>query len=88
MRLYSPVTLLARKASEDYTLKAPTGEEVFLKKGTQVLLPMGGLSLDERVFPDPKVYNPDRFDDPEQRRYFMGFGDGPRQCVGKQPHPL
>lgn len=44
---------------------------------------------DEEHFPNPQEYQPDRFMQPDaakmyrERGVFMGFGDGPRICIGE-----
>ncbi|PHH78527.1 hypothetical protein CDD80_6716 [Ophiocordyceps camponoti-rufipedis] len=43
--------------------------------------------IDERVFPDPDVFNPDRWlrseGDQERRRLLFAFSNGGRGCIGK-----
>jgi len=69
-------------ASNDVTLEAKTGEEVFVNKGSFVNVLIGAYHRDPEFFPDPDTYNPDRFDDESQQRNILGFGDGPRKCPG------
>jgi len=44
--------------------------------------------MDEEYYPNPQIYNPERFMDPNvaknlrERGVYMGFGDGPRICLG------
>lgn len=44
--------------------------------------------IDEKVFPEPQVFNPDRWleesGDSEKRRLFFAFASGGRGCVGRQ----
>ena len=44
--------------------------------------------LDQAVFPNPEVFNPDRWlaekGETERRRLFFAFANGGRGCVGKQ----
>jgi cytochrome P450 len=35
-----------------------------------------------KYWKDPKVFNPDRFDDLQEDCYFVPFGDGPMKCIG------
>lgn len=43
---------------------------------------------DPDIYPNPEVYNPERFS-PDQcannKNNFMGFGAGPRACIGNLP---
>lgn len=45
-----------------------------------------GLSSDPSLYPDPEVFNPDRFSEDERKRrhkaHYMPFGEGPRMCMG------
>jgi cytochrome P450 len=44
--------------------------------------------IDQTVFPDPDVFNPDRWlaekGEAERKRLFFAFANGGRGCVGKQ----
>ncbi|CAH1793046.1 unnamed protein product [Owenia fusiformis] len=70
----------------DVTLKG-----YFIPKGTQVWTNLFSLHHDERYFPDPWTFKPDRFLDDageliptDQRKLLMPFGAGRRVCVGEQ----
>ncbi|CAH1793047.1 unnamed protein product [Owenia fusiformis] len=63
----------------------------FIPKGTQVWTDLFSLHHDERYFPDPWTFKPDRFLDDageliptDQRKLLMPFGAGRRVCVGEQ----
>lgn len=62
--------------------------EVTLEPGTSVIIPLQGLHMDEKYFPDPSVFNPERFFGKNKENIpkcsFMPFGEGPRACLGKQ----
>lgn len=82
MRLFPPVYALARKAEReaqigDYTV--PAGSEV----GLWIYM----AHHDERWFPDPERFDPDRFAEPASagrpRHAWLPFGGGARTCVGK-----
>ncbi|KOX71592.1 putative cytochrome P450 9f2 [Melipona quadrifasciata] len=48
-----------------------------------VCIPIYGIHHDPRYYPEPKIFNPDRFyDDPKQLCNSLSFGLGPRMCIG------
>ncbi|CAD7079526.1 unnamed protein product [Hermetia illucens] len=83
LRKYSPSLALRRIAQEDY--KVPNTNLV-IEKGTPVMIPNYEIHHDERYYPNPEKFDPDRFR-PEvwKARHamtFLSFGDGPRNCIG------
>lgn len=82
MRLFPPAHTLIREATEDY--KVPDTQHV-LEKGTQIFIPVYSIHRDEKIYPDPLKFDPDRFS-PEnvlaRHPYaFLPFGEGPRMCI-------
>ncbi|KAL1376788.1 hypothetical protein pipiens_004299 [Culex pipiens pipiens] len=85
LRLYPSVPLLERKATQDYQVP---NSNVIIPNGMKVHIPIYGIQRDEQYYPDPTVFNPDRFH-PEKvaKRHpctFLSFGEGPRNCIGKR----
>ncbi|CAH1802133.1 unnamed protein product [Owenia fusiformis] len=73
------------------TLKDVTLRGNFIPKGTQIWPNLYGLHHDERFFPDPYTFKPERFLDSkgelipaDERKFFMPFGGGKRVCIGEQ----
>ncbi len=85
MRKYPPVTTMisSRVASQDCTVG-----KFFVPKGCKVLINTWSIHRNEKYWPNPEVFRPERFlaDDPEvQTRHpyaFIPFGVGARKCVG------
>ncbi|MEA1784594.1 cytochrome P450 [Arenibacter sp. GZD96] len=80
MRLYPPVYVIDRIATEDDQYK-----DIHIPKGTLVLLSIYELHRYENFWDRPSVFNPDRFamaDKKEIGDYYYPFGAGPRMCVG------
>lgn len=74
---------LVRRATMDY--KVPDSEFTF-KKGDQIMVPVYGIHHDPDYYPEPEVFDPDRFL-PEtvlgRNQYsYIPFGEGPRICIG------
>lgn len=76
---------LVRGSLTNYTF---SGTNVTISKGTKVFIPIYGIQHDPNIYPDPEVFNPDRFTDEVMKlrhpMYFLPFGDGPRNCIGKK----
>lgn len=73
-----------RKSTEDYTF-AKTN--ITIPKGMIIFLPIYGIQLDSKYYPNPDNFDPERFDDDNFKArhpmHFLPFGDGPRNCIGK-----
>uniref|UniRef100_A0AAG5D794 Cytochrome P450 n=1 Tax=Anopheles atroparvus TaxID=41427 RepID=A0AAG5D794_ANOAO len=82
LRKYPGLPILNRECSQDYRVP---DSDVVIRKGTQVIIPLLGISMNEKYFPDPELYSPERFDeetinhDPDA---YYPFGTGPRNCIG------
>lgn len=84
IRKYPPMPVLYRKCVEDYVMPK-TGLK--LQRGVKINIPIWSLHHDWRYYPNPEVFDPDRFS-PEQKESrlagtFLPFGEGPRFCLGK-----
>ena len=75
MRLYPPVAILSRTATEPDMLR---DREV--KPGDVMLLPFYALHRNECIWDEPNAFDPDRFADPKS--VDLPFGAGPRVCLG------
>lgn len=62
------------------------GTDVTIEKGTKVIIPVWGLQMDPEYYPNPEVFDPERFNDENKNSRpdftFLPFGDGPRMCIG------
>ncbi|KAF9794064.1 hypothetical protein SFRURICE_000004 [Spodoptera frugiperda] len=82
LRIYPPMGWLDRIATKDYKID----EKLTIPAGTAVYVNGVSMQMDPEYFPNPEVFNPDRFL-PENERditpyTFMPFGEGPRNCIG------
>ncbi|KAH8321526.1 hypothetical protein KR074_007542 [Drosophila pseudoananassae] len=84
LRLYTVLPILNRECLEDYVV--PDNPKYVIKKGMPVLIPCGAMHRDEKLYPNPNVFNPDHFlpDRVKERDSveWLPFGDGPRNCIG------
>ena len=83
MRLYPPAWVVARTATEPYTMR--TGEEI--PKGAHLIVSPLVVHHDARWWPEPERFDPERFT-PEAKAgrhkfAYMPFGGGARYCIGE-----
>ncbi|OXA48937.1 cytochrome P450 4c3 [Folsomia candida] len=82
LRIYPPVPSIVRHAQEDI----PLGNGQIAPKGAQVMILIREILRDPAHFPDPEVFNPDKFlpDECAARHLFayIPFSSGPRNCLG------
>jgi len=79
LRLCPPAPMIARLINTDFTLSS--GKTI--PAGTEVMMPLGFIHLDERYWPNPLVFNPDNFSKAWKRGTFVPFSDGARSCMGQ-----
>ncbi|XP_021953143.1 cytochrome P450 9e2 [Folsomia candida] len=78
-RMYSPVGLLARMCRKEYAVPDTT---LVLKVGDIIFIPTYGLHYDEEYYPNPGVFDPERFSGANKDFSFLPFSHGPRNCIG------
>ncbi|KAK9504128.1 hypothetical protein O3M35_010532 [Rhynocoris fuscipes] len=82
MRLYPVGLAITRVCTKDITLSA--GDRKYpLTKGVIVAIPTFALHKDPAIYPDPEVFDPNRFYEKQPPPQFFPFGMGPRTCLGK-----
>lgn len=83
MRKYPPLFNLTRLCTRDYKVE---GTPYVLKKGQLVSIPVYAIHHDPEYYPNPSVYDPDRFTPEEEAKRspyaYQAFGQGPRNCIG------
>ena len=82
MRLCPPLHIFDRKCEETCQIN----ERLTIPSGMDVIVPIYALHHDPEAWPDPEVYDPERFRGPaKDTRHpfqFLPFGAGPRNCIG------
>lgn len=81
-----------RQTTQKTTLNGSTQDgqqmEVSLDVGTSVIIPIRALHYEEKFFPEPHTFKPERFlpenKDSIPKCAFMPFGEGPRVCIGNK----
>jgi cytochrome P450 family 6 len=84
LRKYPPGSFLARECTKKYDIP---GRDITIEKGTLIIIPVIGLHRDQKYYPDPEKFDPDRFSEEMKDRNpqftYLPFGEGPRICIGK-----
>jgi cytochrome P450 family 6 len=84
LRKYPSIPVIPRRCTKDYKIPQT---DIILKKGTNVFIPLLGLHYDDEYYPDPEVFDPERFSEENKKTRppltWLAFGDGPRVCIGK-----
>ena len=82
MRLYPPVVLIARSASQSYVLQG-----VQVPKNCIILTSPWVMQRSDRYFSEPLSFRPERWQDDMEKQLPKGvyfpFGEGPRICIGQ-----
>uniref|UniRef100_A0A182IWP3 Uncharacterized protein n=1 Tax=Anopheles atroparvus TaxID=41427 RepID=A0A182IWP3_ANOAO len=82
LRKYPGLAILNRECTRDYQVPE---SDVVIRTGTQIIISLLGIAMDEKYFPEPELYRPERFDE-ATRAYdpdaYFPFGVGPRNCIG------
>ncbi len=83
LRRHPPFSAQSRLCTEDYRIP---GTDVLIQKGVEINVPVIAIHNDEKYFPNPNKYDPDRFSPEEtSKRHpmaFLPFSHGPRNCIG------
>ncbi|XP_044743209.1 probable cytochrome P450 6a13 [Chrysoperla carnea] len=66
---------------KDYKVR---GIDLVIEKGTMLTFPVIGFHHDPRYFPNPEKFDPLRFQENRNPHGFIGFGSGPRNCIGQR----
>lgn len=81
LRKWPSFRITSRECTKDYVLSdTEKGKTYKIKKGTELLLPIGALQNDPKYFPNPEKFDPNRFSDENKSNIvsgsFIPFGFG------------
>jgi cytochrome P450 family 9 len=88
LRKWPPAVVTDRLATRSCTLQVDETSYA-IEKGTSFWFPIYALHHDEKYFPNPDKFDPERFHDEERRKgikpyTYLPFGVGPRNCIGEE----
>jgi cytochrome P450 family 6 len=85
LRKYPPIGLMNRLCTKNYTIP---DSDVKIEEGTAITIPIYGLHHDPQYWPNPEVFDPERFSEENVKNItpftYLPFGEGPRMCLGKK----
>ncbi|XP_058462588.1 cytochrome P450 9e2-like [Malaya genurostris] len=88
LRMWPPVPAVDRICLKDYQLDSGDGLKFIIDKGSYVWIPIQALHRDPNYFPNPDVFDPERFGDMRKGNIkaesYAPFGIGPRNCIGSR----
>ncbi|KAK4875636.1 hypothetical protein RN001_012058 [Aquatica leii] len=90
LRLHSAVAVLDRKCIKPYTIHPVLSHEkpLHLKEGSLIWIPNDAIQHDEKYFPNPEKFDPERFSNDNKHKIvpftYLPFGTGPRNCIGSR----
>ncbi|XP_020280176.1 cytochrome P450 4C1-like isoform X2 [Pseudomyrmex gracilis] len=83
LRLYPSAPIIMRLTTEDVKLHSYT-----VPSGTNILLNIYAMHRDPKFWPNPELFNPDRFLPHKRKNYhpfsYLPFSAGPRNCIGQR----
>lgn len=88
LRINPPAVYIDRVCTKDYVLDDGAELNLLIKKGTELWIPIHCYHHDANYFPNPLVFDPERFSDENRCQInpsaFIPFGSGPRACIGSR----
>ncbi|XP_060837497.1 probable cytochrome P450 6a13 [Rhopalosiphum padi] len=85
LRKVNGTIILFRIATKTYQVP---NSSLVIEKGQQIIIPNYSIHHDPKYYPNPDVFDPERFSLEEKSKRPSGtellFGDGPRFCIGKR----
>ncbi|XP_037827151.1 probable cytochrome P450 28c1 [Lucilia sericata] len=90
LRIYPPGLWATKCCTQSYEVKNKDGRVLKIEKGESIMIPIYALHHDPQYYPEPNKFKPERFLPTngggvkhfKDHGVFLGFGDGPRTCLG------
>lgn len=86
LRKWPPFRVTSRECTKDYVITDDeTGKTYRIPEGTEILIPIGAIQNDPKLFPKPEKFDPMRFYTRNvDKSSFIPFSLGPRMCIGSR----
>lgn len=88
LRKWPGTLAIDRLCNKDVTYELENGEKLEIKAGEAVWFPINALHMDEKYWPHPQKFDPERFNEENKKEIvpftYIPFGVGPRNCISKR----
>ncbi|KAH8249497.1 hypothetical protein KR032_010009 [Drosophila birchii] len=87
LRLSSLIPQYTKVCTQSTTIQLNEIKRLEVEEGVTIMIPNYQFHHDEKYFPEPEVFRPERFDNGAYQEFvrkgiFLPFSDGPRVCMG------
>jgi len=87
LRKWPPALITDRVCTKEITFLVD-GQTITMNERQQFMVPIYGLHMDPKYFPDPEKFDPERYSEENVTKIVQGsylpFGLGPRNCIGSR----
>lgn len=87
LRKWPPAMMTDRVCNKEIAFIVD-GQTITIKEKQQLWIPIYGLHMDAKYFPDPEKFDPERYNEENVGKIVPGsyipFGIGPRNCIGSR----
>jgi len=87
LRKWPPAMITDRVCNKEITFIVD-GQTITMKERQQFWIPIYGLHMDPKYFPEPEKFDPERYNEENVSKIVPGsylpFGIGPRNCIGSR----
>ncbi|XP_073838193.1 cytochrome P450 4d8-like [Musca autumnalis] len=85
LRMFPPIPMVAREIKEDFKYKHSKLGEGIIPAGTELIIGIYKMSLDENTFENATQFIPERHEKPLGKSFeYLPFSAGPRNCIGQK----
>lgn len=88
LRLWPPMSTADRQVTKPYRMDLPNGRHIDLTTNDVIRIPIYSIHLDEKYWPNPHKFDPERFNDDNRKNIQIGtylpFGNGQRVCIAQR----
>ncbi|KAG4072747.1 hypothetical protein HA402_001859 [Bradysia odoriphaga] len=88
LRKWPLAVIMDRNTNKQYVMEDHDGTKALLQPNDIVWFPIYGIHRDPKYYPNPEVFDPERFSDENKPNIrpgtFIPFGMGPRACIGSR----